>query len=383
MNASALIVTHHSVPNFGANLQAFATARALQARGVSVQFVDFRPPELEAKYARRVSVAQRAAHEDFVAQHLEVTRPVTHQAGFEALCHEVSADLYISGSDAVFRLDPNSTRADLIFPNPYWLVGASGPNGRAPVKVALAPSAMGCDFSSLAANTKQGARDALDEFALLSARDPWTASQLAALGVQRNVEIVPDPVFSLAPLLRERAAQYQGARPYIAICTQNRRSGAWVAALTRRAAAAGYDTLALPTPEGRIDNGTTRQMTLPLDPLDWAGAIAGAAGYVGGRFHPVVISLAAGNAAVALDLYHTHPFERARSKTWQIMRRFGMGLACHSRLVHRALTPRVVWTQLHRQMRATTLRRAQADSLASEVNDWYDRIAATICAEAA
>lgn len=377
-NKSALILTHHSVPNFGANLQAFATARALRARGVGVTFLDFRPQELEEKYARSVPEAQRAAHAAFATQHLLVTRPVADQAEFEALCREEPSDLYISGSDAVFRLDPGSTRADLTFPNPYWLVGAAGRDGRAPVKAALAPSAMGCDFSGLLQDARDAAGIALEEFALLSARDAWTADQISGLGIDRKISLVPDPVFSLAPLLRDRAIRYQGDRPYIAICTQGRKPASWVAAFTRKAEAAGYDTVALPTPEGRIDSGATRQVPLPLDPLDWAGVIAGASGYIGGRFHPVVISLAAGNAAVALDLYHKHPLERTRSKTWQIMTRFGIGLACHSRGVHRFLTPGMVWAQLRWQMRSTAKRRGQADRLAAEVNNWYDKIALTI-----
>lgn len=381
MTASALILTHHSVPNFGANLQAFATARALQARGVQARFVDFRPIELEAKYARSVSEAQRSAHSRFVAEHLELTPSIEDQAGFETLCRDMPAALYVSGSDAVFRLERASRRADLVFPNPYWLVGATGPAGARPVRAALAPSAMGCDFSGLATGVWQGARAALEDFDLLSVRDTWTAGQIEALGVTRDVTLVPDPVFSLAPVLRAGASA--GERPYIAVCTQGRKPSAWVAALTRRAEAAGFDTLALPTPEGRIDSCTTRQMPLPLDPLDWASAIAGAAGYVGGRFHPVVISLAAGKAAVALDLYHSHPFERVRSKTWHIMQRFGIASACHSRLLHRILTPGLAWAQLQRQMRNHTAYLAHADILAAEVNAWYDRIVAQLVAEAA
>lgn len=384
MTTTALILTHHSVPNFGANLQAFATARALQARGVQPRFVDFRPRELEAKYGRSVSDAQRAVHARFIAQHLELTPPVADQVGFEALCRDMKADLYVSGSDAVFRLDPASSRADLVFPNPYWLLGATGPDGRRPIKAALAPSAMGCDFSGLATSERDGARAALEEFSLLSARDAWTAGQMAVLGVRREVKLVPDPVFSLVPLLRARPVHDKASRPYIVICTQGRKPGAWVASLTRRAEAAGFDTLAIPTPEGCIDSGTTRQMPLPLDPLDWAKAIAGAAGYVGGRFHPVVISLAAGKPVVALDMYHRHPFKRTSSKTWEIMQRFGVALACHSSLLHRFLTPGMVWAQLRYQMRRSSESHlAKADSLACEVNAWYDQIVAQAFMEVA
>lgn len=377
MTGTAYILTHFAVPNFGANLQAWATARALSSRGFSPHFVDFRPEELEQKYAKSVSEAQRAAHTAFVAEHLTVTAPVASQEAFEALCASAPADLYLTGSDAVFRLAPDSRREDLRFPNPYWLVGAAGVDGAAACKVSVAPSAMGCALSEFPESTRQKMRAALDDFAHVSARDSWTAGQIAAIGYKGAVTEVPDPVFSLAPVLRGLRDKRASGRPYIALCTQGRKPRAWVEAFTRKAAAAGYDTLALPTPEGRLDEGTTRRANLPLSPLDWAALIAGAEGYVGGRFHPVVISLATGNAAVALDLYHRHPFERARSKTWQIMRRFNTSQACHSRAMHRFLTPGMVWAQLRGQMRNRAARLRTADLLAAEVTAWYDRVCDT------
>lgn len=382
MSQTALILTHHSLPNFGANLQALSTARALRARGVQARFVDFRPSELEHKYARSVPNEQRTAHASLIAEHLDLTAPVTDQSEFEALCRSAPADLYVTGSDAVFRLNPASTRADLAFPNPYWLVGVSGRDGRTPVKAALAPSAMGCRLSALPAAQQAGVLAALEDFALLSARDTWTAGQIAALGVARPVTVVPDPVFSLAPLLRAQIQDEQATHPYITICTQGRKDEAWVAALTRRAEGEGYETVALPTPEGRLDEGTSRQVALPLDPLDWARLLAGSAGYIGGRFHPVVVSFATGGAAVALDSYHRHPFERTRSKTWQLMHRFGLATACHSRVMHRVLTPGMVWAQLRIQMRNPAARLAQTEILAGEVGSWYDQIAAKIVEEA-
>lgn len=372
---SAVVLTHHSVPNFGANLQAFATSRALQERNIVAQFVDFRPPELEAKYSRTVPEHQHAVHADFVKRNLWLSTIVIDQPSFEALCRAHPADLYVSGSDAVFRLDASSERADLTFPNPYWLIGAVGPAGRPPIKAALAPSAMGCNFKGLPALMRRGMREALQDFTLLSARDAWTVGQISSLGIGQKVALVADPVFTLAPLLRDRAALHNRGRPYIVVSTQGRKTGNWVSALTRLAAAEGYDTLALPTPEGQVDSGTTRTMPLPLDPLDWATLITGASGYVGARFHPVVISLMAGNAVVALDMYHSHPFRRARSKTWQIMCRFGVASACHSSVFHKLLTPAMVWAQLQAQMRDASARRATAAVLAAEVNTWYDRIA--------
>ncbi|AHM03743.1 hypothetical protein roselon_01355 [Roseibacterium elongatum DSM 19469] len=367
---SAYVLTHHSVPNFGANLQAYATSRALAARGIDARYVDFRPPELDAKYRAGVSQAQRAAHAAFCSQHLRLTSPVETLADFEALCRAEPADLYVSGSDAVFRLQPDSGRADLCFPNPYWLVGATGPNGAPPRRVSVAPSAMGCDLSALPAETRAGLAAALAQFDALSVRDPWTAEQIKGLG--GDPTLVPDPVFSLLPQIREMRATRPEGRPYIVICSQGRRDAAWVKALTARAEGRGVETVAVPNPEGICDDGTTRRIDLPLDPLDWAALIARSEGYVGGRFHPVVVALTAGVPAVAIDIYHRTPLERKRSKTWLIMREFGCASACHSRAMHRVLTPGLVWAQLGLQRRATQKRLCMGDALAARVAHWFD-----------
>ena len=58
--------------------------------------------------------------------------------------------LYITGSDAVFRLRPYSNRSDLNFPNPYWLPNISNTRlGKVIYKAAVAPSAMGSDYKNL------------------------------------------------------------------------------------------------------------------------------------------------------------------------------------------------------------------------------------------
>lgn len=115
------VITHHWVPNFGANLQAYATVKALQDRGHDVALVNFRPLALEQRYQARVTPEQRDAHEEFVRRHFRQTDLVRDQADFEGLVAARDFDLLISGSDAVFRLQSRSQRADFVFPNPYWL----------------------------------------------------------------------------------------------------------------------------------------------------------------------------------------------------------------------------------------------------------------------
>lgn len=369
MKQLAYVLTHHWVPNFGANLQAFAVRRALDTRGLDVSFVDFRPPDLVKKYQRTVSSEQRAAHEAFVAEHLPLTDRVSDQTGFRNLCRRSPADVYVTGSDAVFRVSASSMRADLSFPNPYWLVGVDPDSGQKPLRVAISPSAMGAKFAEMAAPVRAEMRAALEAMDHLSARDSWTAAQIASLGCSRQVTPLADPVFLLADIIRGACARPFG-RPYIAICTQQRCSPAWIRSFTKIADAEGFDTVAIPTPEGTTDRGAGRTTRLPLKPDEWLSLHANASGYIGVRFHPVVVSLAAGLPVVALDLYHRHPFSRAQSKTWHLMRSFANASACHSQIMHRYLTPTTVWRQLARQMDSIASRRSIADSLAATLDTY-------------
>lgn len=360
----AYVLTHHWVPNFGANLQAYATRRALEARGLTVRFVDYRPPELVEKYSQIVPEAQYAAHAAFVAEHLPMTPAVNSQAEFVDLCADAPAAVYVTGSDAVFRVDATSTRSDLVFPNPYWLVGLPESRHANSIRMAIAPSAMGTRFDKMPQIAREGMRQALERMTHLSARDAWTREQMLSLGCKRDVPLIPDPVFLLADLIR--CTREHTGRPYIVLCTQGRLDKRWIEAFTRLAEADGLDTLAVPTPEGTVDEGTSRQLRLPLSPFEWMATIATSSGYVGGRFHPVLISLISGRPVVAIDLYHRHPFARMQSKTWLLMRSFEIERACHSRLSHHFLTPRRVFHQLKLQrstVKATDVRVNRLTSL--------------------
>lgn len=346
---TAYVVTHHWVPNFGANLQAYAIRVALSARGLKPVFVDFRPAELVQKYLHSVSAQQAKAHHDFLEEHLPHTERVSSHAEFLDLCRRCPPDILISGSDAVFRLDSKSSRADLSFPNPYWLTGIDTNSERELQRIALAPSAMGTRFRSLPAQTRSLIVDALFEMDAVSARDSWTESQIKSLGYSGDCPILADPVFTLHPLIMEYVKQSHPSRPYIVLGTQGAKSSEWITRFSRIAASNGYDTVAVPSPEGVIDYGTTRRASLPLTPFDWLRLLAGSSGYVGGRFHPIIVSLAAGNPVVSLDQYHAHCLDKTSSKSWLLMKDFGLEGACFGRRFHWWTSPRRTWELLQKQ----------------------------------
>jgi polysaccharide pyruvyl transferase WcaK-like protein len=368
------VLTHHWVPNFGANLQAYATCRAFSKAGVKTRFCNFRAAEMEAIYDLSVPSEQREMHSAFVARHLTQGPLLRTQSEFEAYCIEHPADIYVTGSDAVFRLKPNSVRADWNFPNPYWLIGLrTGNGGMQPKRIALAASAMGCRFDHLTTRQREDLRNAVDTMDLVSVRDDWTLTQLIRVGVNRHLHLVPDPVFSLRDVMLEKRHSSAYSRKYIVLSTGGALSRAWVQSFTELCAENGFDTLALPTPEGEIDQPVTRVVPLPLDPLEWLDVLCGAYGYVGVRYHPVVCSLIAGAAVVSIDRYHRTRLDARKSKTMELMRMFNADRYCFGGVARRVLSPRKAFTLLHRQQPEIPARQTQAKRCGEQFSEFIQR----------
>lgn len=371
----AYVLTHHWVPNFGANLQALGTKLALEKRGCDVRFVDFRPPELIELYKKSIPEAQLVAHEEFVLDYLPLSERITTNDEFQELCRTDPADVYITGSDAVFRVSRSSTRADLVFPNPYWLNFPKQKTRQSPdgaVKIALSPSAMGCKFGEMDSSSRDGMRVALNDINYLSARDEWTRSQMESLQLEKNIQLTPDPVFLLSDMIRN--SKEKQSRPYIAVCTLGKLSNKWLEKFTKLADCEGFDTVALPVPQGFTDGGVTRSVKLPMSPLQWMKTLSSASGYLGVRFHPVVISSIIGNPVVSCDLYHKHYFQRQSSKTWLVMRELGSQQYCHSRFELSFLSPNRVMKEFLRQSQNYEHRACAADQLAAKINSYLNHV---------
>ena len=115
------LITHHWVPNFGANLQCLGTTNYLKELGHQVIVIDYRPKDLVEINKKNVTPEQLEAHEKFVTSYFELTD--TYGSGEELSqgIGKYNFDLVLSGSDALFRLDESKSREDLNFPNPFWL----------------------------------------------------------------------------------------------------------------------------------------------------------------------------------------------------------------------------------------------------------------------
>ncbi|NTV94334.1 MAG: polysaccharide pyruvyl transferase family protein [Thiobacillus sp.] len=351
------MVTHHWVPNFGANLQAYATVQALSDRGHDVALVNFRPLALEQRYQGRVSQEQRGAHEDFVRRYFQQTDLVRDQSDFGRLVETGDFDLLVSGSDAVFRLQPQSQRADFVFPNPYWLYLPS-PGVR---KATLSVSSMGCQFAKLSASERAGVKTALENLDYVAVRDDWTIEQLRLCGYAGEIVKSPDPVFYLRAMIEDISQKADRTSPYIAVSAGGWFGVRWMREFKRIANSEGYRVVGLPTPEASYDDPVDERIATPLGPFDWMRWIAESSGYLGARYHPVVVALLAMVPVLSTDKYHFSWWDKRRSKNYDLMAEFGISQYCIGKLRKKYISPSTAFQLMREQEGGLDLRRRLAE----------------------
>lgn len=361
------LITYHWVANFGANLQALATTQFLRQQGHEVFLLDYRPPELVTKYANTIAPQQLAAHEHFCSTMLPQTEVCPNLESVKRIASELSLDVALTGSDAVFRLSRRLLREDTTFPNPFWLGWAQQMD--LPT-ASVAASAMGTNFLTLPGADRRGVAHALKRMDYVSVRDTWTALMVSAVtGGRCRPALLPDPVFTLRPPkasdITERPQQ-----PYVILSGQPHLfDRAWTDRFVAAARRVGLRVVALPTPEGQLPAGVVDDVAkLPLCPLDWYNWIAGAAGYVGVRFHPIVVAMANQVPFVSVDLYQRRRSLPWASKTFDMTFRAGLSRRCFSPRRFRRLSPATV---LERMLAQTDAYGPRAHAFATKAQEGY------------
>ena len=170
-------------------------------------------------------------------------------------------------------------------------------------------------------------------------QETLTAKLLRNTGF-KPITILPTR-FSHFMIIYNSIKTFQG-KPYILLASQNKLSTSWIIKFTKIANNFGFKVVSLPS-EGVVDQGTNASISLPLDPLEWLKIISCSCGYIGGRFHPIVISLASGNPVVSIDKYHKWPWQCIRSKTWLLLRQFRLNYCCFGAWSHKLLSPYYVF----------------------------------------
>lgn len=350
------IITHHWLGNFGANLQALSTVRVLRSLGHDPIILNYRIPVIAEKYAAQVSPEQLAIHEQFCRDFLPESEVCIDQKSVAEVASRLNLDAVVSGSDAVLRLVKGSDREDLSFPNSFWLTWANEQGIRTGF---LAASSMGSAYYQLDKEVRRGVRKAVSAVDVCSVRDRWTAFMLMLCGVSPfKVKHCPDPVSALSGVLQDSDLPEidSGAEPYILLSRYSHMlSDEWIAGFVKAANAQGYKVYGLPQPDEEMTGPFDRILKLPMSPLEWYQWIAKSSGYVGVRFHPIMIAQTQQVPFVALDEYDAafklkgrigsrlarwlRPLARNMSKTYDVSRRVGLERYVFAPRMYRDLSP--------------------------------------------
>lgn len=323
------ILTLHSVCNFGANLQAYASSNALQNMGHNVRIIDFFNTDMECP-KDITDRKQNLIHRSFVEDHLPLTSRCYHVDDLIKTCGEEKFDYILVGSDAVFLI--NARRKDIFgLPSPFYCDWIFQTKSLKHLKVSsLAASSMGTLFSPLQSKIWFYARKNLNQFSLITVRDSWTKYLFSIIIKDKSkISICPDPVSSLKKSDIEKKIEFHQERttPYLLFsASQGFFEEEWINKLISIAHLKGYEVGLLPTPESYITGKFDFIVNYPITPFEWFLWITNSKGYIGMRFHPIVVSLFNGIPFVALDHYVKNYYKLIKlnqsSKTFDLCHRY-------------------------------------------------------------
>lgn len=352
MNKKIAVFTHFYVCNFGANLQALSTSCYLKKNGWEPIFINW--VGYQSKIFGNVDEAQVNAHYSFVNQHLNISPKLQNIE--EIYDYLVKNEIFnvILGSDAVFALDTfvdrisvskkglkvKKSAPDKIFPNPFWLEFLVDDNR---FKIAaMSVSSQNCFYQILPSKIKARIKRCLKRFDYISVRDEWTQNMVKSLA-GRDVDITPDPVwafnYNCEEILNNRSniQSLLGInKPYVLLGFQNAyvsHTKKFLDEFIPKMDECGFQSIPLPFAFGYYESSLySRQVELPLDPLDWYRLIQKSDGYIGYNMHPIIACMHNNKPCISIDNYGINIAKRVNirhsSKIYDIMSRVDHAKDC-------------------------------------------------------
>jgi polysaccharide pyruvyl transferase WcaK-like protein len=352
------ILTYHSIPNFGANLQALSTVGFLKKNGIEPVVINWVPKNLESSFQRKISGEQYNKHLDFAKIYLPQTRLCRNEDDILEVIDELKIEGIIIGSDAVLHHIPSSRRRvfvrsklkfvhidvtdDRSFPNPYWGCFIPRLKKNIPV-IGFSMSSQNMPYFDLNKEEISQIQNSLNMFLYITVRDVWTKKMIEyILTGNRSVPITPDPVFAFnnnnflpVPEKEKILSKYNLLEKYVLISFEkkwiiSRISFRWIKKIERLFKQEGIVCVALAVPEGVKALGLKHIIATPLETLDWYYLIKYSQGYIGERMHPVIVCMHNSVPFFSFDHYGTYhnmriPFFRkyvhSSSKIYDILTR--------------------------------------------------------------
>lgn len=310
------ILAYHSACNYGANLQVLSTVGYLQRNGYEPRVLNFESNDFIEYYKNKVSRSTYEMYSIFREKRMPMTNHCTTAKELAEVIDEEGITGVIIGSDAVAqhhslleRITFPSSRfitihkvtSDRKFPNPFW--GTFYDFLKQPIPMAvMSASSQDSDYRLFSAKLRKEMLRCLNRFVYVSARDEWTQKMYRFISNgDLNVEITPDPVFSLNQNLNDLIPskdyilrKFHLPEKYYLISFLNDKtvSKEWLHSFETIAFNNGIACVALPFPQGICFNHSLPYtIPSPLEPLDWYALIKYSEGYIGHNMHPIVAAL--------------------------------------------------------------------------------------------
>ncbi|MDO4948867.1 MAG: polysaccharide pyruvyl transferase family protein [Bacteroidales bacterium] len=346
------ILTYHRACNFGANLQALSTCNYLRNHGYEPLFINWETTLQERINKWKTPERELEEFSKFRNEHFPMTRLCRTDDDIVSVIKEYDIKAVIVGSDAVLQIHPflsrinfpcrkiitiSKPRLDVSCPNPFWGSFYAKLERKLPFCL-MSVSSQNSPYKSALSKEKKMARKMLGQFDYISTRDDWTSKMVAYLTDGAKVPTVtPDPVFAFnlnvaaQPTKEDVMRRFKLPEKYALFCFHNNRtvSQKWLSEMQGKMELRGVECVALPFPEGiGFRHPFSKQVDLPLSPLDWYALIKYATYYIGGNMHPIVIALHNAVPCFSFDHYGIVRFRyfvnRESSKIYHILKSFGL-----------------------------------------------------------
>ncbi len=305
------ILTHCVANNFGANLQSLSTASYLKTNGYEPVFIRW-DSYLEERN-RFMSPEQLDIHQHFLEKHgFVVTDSCRTDEDIVNIIKRYNIKNIIIGSDAVFTVDSwiekvkisrrgfrYKSQLDKTFPNPFWIPFRNQIDDDLRYFY-LSPSCQSSLYRLWSVKDKKRMKECLSHASFISARDRYTSEMIKyILNTEIPTMITPDPVwgfnynFTNLPSKEAIIKKYNLKENYLLVSFYKgaEPDSIWFTNLERDALEHDMYCYSLPMPQGIFNSPLNKNISLPLNPIDWYCLIKYAKGYIGHNMHPVIVSI--------------------------------------------------------------------------------------------
>lgn len=231
------ILTYHSSVNYGAYLQAYSLAKAINEKAaLDAEIIDYTPLKAKLFYLSKVAISLRGGHFiDILKQYLVFKKvlkllPLSKRSIISGRKRWIKRfnkkyTAIIVGSDEVLNAGNSKIRS---FPNIYWLSDEVKVT-----KLSYAGSANRSNYQKLNSADKAFIKSVFNGYEYIGVRDLYTRDQVLSIDSMLNTRLNCDPTFlvdfnnefsNIREQIRNRLSQMT-EKPVIALMTRDNKLG--------------------------------------------------------------------------------------------------------------------------------------------------------------